>query len=169
MYRFSKNLDRTLKIDYHRSTICSRIVQWENWSKREELRYHPVFAIDRTHGTLGDLVWAWRTGELKCTCFAGTLAARAVSQWCFCFLPNGRGICRPVTRHTAMLLFIYCRLFSARCGELRTGSPFEARSTWVHRHTCYAYSQGFFSLLVSSFPVHSSAFFPKPLPNFLLC
>ena len=34
-------------------------------------------------------------------------------------------------------------------------------------HTCYAYCQGFLScLLISTLPVHSPAFFPKPLPIF---
>ena len=38
--------------------------------------------------------------------------------------------------------------------------------TAVHSHTCYACCQGIFSLLISTLPVHSPAFFPKPLPIF---
>ena len=44
-------------------------------------------------------------------------------------------------------------------------SPFEAWSRSVYSHTCYAYCQGFLSfLLISTLPVQSPAFFPKPLP-----
>ena len=43
--------------------------------------------------------------------------------------------------------------------------PFKAWSKSVYSHTCYAYCQGSF-LLISTLPVHSSAFFPKPLPIF---
>ena len=43
-------------------------------------------------------------------------------------------------------------------------SPFIAWRRSVYSHTCYAYCQGFLSLLISTFPVHSPAFFPKPLP-----
>ena len=44
-------------------------------------------------------------------------------------------------------------------------SPFIASSRSVYSHTCYAYCQGFISsLLISTLPVHSPAFFPKPLP-----
>ena len=43
-------------------------------------------------------------------------------------------------------------------------SPFKAWSRSVYSHTCYTYCQGFFSfLLISTLPVHSPAFFPKPL------
>ena len=46
-------------------------------------------------------------------------------------------------------------------------SPFQAWSRSVYSHTCYAYCQGFLSfLLISTLPVHSPAFFPKPLPIF---
>ena len=46
-------------------------------------------------------------------------------------------------------------------------SPFKAWSRSVYIHTCYAYCQGFLSfLLISTLPVHSPAFFPKPLPIF---
>ena len=46
-------------------------------------------------------------------------------------------------------------------------SPFKAWSRSVYSHTCYAYCQGFLSfLLISTLPVHSPAFFPKPLPIF---
>ena len=49
-------------------------------------------------------------------------------------------------------------------------SPFQALSRSVYSHTCYAYCQGFLSfLLISTLPVHSPAFFPKPLPKFFLC
>ena len=45
--------------------------------------------------------------------------------------------------------------------------PFKAWSRSVYSHTCSAYCQGFLSfLLISTLPVHSSAFFPKPLPIF---
>ena len=47
------------------------------------------------------------------------------------------------------------------------GSPFKARNRSVYSQTCYAYCQGFLSfLLISTLPVHSPAFFPKPLPIF---
>ena len=39
--------------------------------------------------------------------------------------------------------------------------PFKAWSRSVYSHTCYAYCQGCLTL-----PVHSPAFFPKPLPIF---
>ena len=43
-------------------------------------------------------------------------------------------------------------------------SPFKAWSRSVYTHTCYAYCQGFLSfLLISTLPVHSPTFFPKPL------
>ena len=46
-------------------------------------------------------------------------------------------------------------------------SPFKAWSRSVYSHTCYVYCQGFLSfLLISTLPVHSPAFFPKPLPIF---
>ena len=46
-------------------------------------------------------------------------------------------------------------------------SPFKAWSRSVYSHTCYDYCQGFLSfLLISTLPVHSPAFFPKPLPIF---
>ena len=46
-------------------------------------------------------------------------------------------------------------------------SPFNAWNRSVYSHTCYAYCQGFLSfLLISTLPVHSLAFFPKPLPIF---
>ena len=43
-------------------------------------------------------------------------------------------------------------------------SPFKAWSRSVYSHTCYAYCRGFFPY--STLPVHSLAFFPKPLPIF---
>ena len=46
-------------------------------------------------------------------------------------------------------------------------SPFKVWSRSVYSHTCYVYCQGFLSfLLISTLPVHSPAFFPKPLPIF---
>ena len=44
-------------------------------------------------------------------------------------------------------------------------SPFKAWSRSIYSHYCYAYCQGFLSfLLISTLPVHSPAFFPKPHP-----
>ena len=42
--------------------------------------------------------------------------------------------------------------------------PFKACSRSVYSHRCHAYCQGFLSLPISTLPVHSPAFFPKPLP-----
>ena len=49
------------------------------------------------------------------------------------------------------------------------GSSFKALGRSVYNHTCYAYLPGISSLLISTFPVHSSAFFPRISPEFFLC
>ena len=54
---------------------------------------------------------------------------------------------------------------SGRNTELKR-PPFKTCSRSVYSHTCYAYCQGFLLVLISTLPVHSPAFFPKPLPIF---
>ena len=46
-------------------------------------------------------------------------------------------------------------------------SPFQAWSRSVYSHTCYAYCEGFFSLLISTLPVHLPAFFFSNLYHFV--
>ena len=47
------------------------------------------------------------------------------------------------------------------------GSPFKTWSRSVYSHACYAYCLRLLtSLLISTPPAHSPAFFPKPLPTF---
>ena len=56
------------------------------------------------------------------------------------------------------------KVSSGENAELKR-SPFKAWSRSVYSYTCYAYCQGFLSfLLISTLPVHSPAFFPKPHP-----
>ena len=90
---------------------------------------------------------------------------------------GGVYICFSVTEYYSHYCFV---IVTPQCGaadaeikvpsgentELKR-SPFKAWSRSIYSHTCYAYCQGFLSfLIIFTLPVHSPAFFPKPLPIF---
>ena len=56
------------------------------------------------------------------------------------------------------------KLNNSQNPELK-GSPFKAWNRSEYSHVCFTYCQGFL-LLIPTLPIHSPAFFPKPLPFF---
>ena len=90
-----------------------------------------------------------------------------------CLLTLKKKIHEEVYEETSPYLLLGARQWGAADAEIKVPSgentdlkrsPFKTWSRSVYSHTCYAYCQGISSLLISTLPVHSPAFLPKPLP-----